>query len=128
MGNKNIHSVTGILELVLLLLVISFIPFHIVALSRETIQILDNSKYRKYKRVVGKIKKATFFYSILGFMYILAIILSGAGITVRVNPKFIHTFVALFSPIAIIYIFSKQYYFGLMLYKIEERVTSQQKS
>ncbi len=123
LGNKNIHSASGVIELILLLLVFSFIPFHIVALSKETIQVLDkNKRFERYKKIVSGVKKASFFYAILGFLFILLVILSGVGIITGVNNKFFHTISAVIFPVIVIYIFAKHYYLGTMLCRIEESV------
>lgn len=124
-GNRVIHGPTGVVELTILLLVLSFIPFHIVALSKESTQILEKKKkFMKYKVLVSKIKRASFFYTTLGFLFILSVILSGVGVSTNISHKFLHTLSVLIFPIVIVYIFAKHYYLGLLLYKIEERITS----
>lgn len=125
-GSKAVHNPGGVIILTLLLLVLSFIPFHIVALSKEASQILESKKkFIKYKVLVSRIKRASFFYTTMGFLFILAVILSGVGVSTGISKKFLHTFSVLIFPIVIIYIFAKHYYLGGLLYKVEERVYSQ---
>lgn len=123
-GNRIIHAPTGVIGLTILLLVLSFIPFHIVALSKEANQILDKKeKFKKYKGLVSKIKRASFFYTTLGFLFILSVILSGVGISTNVSHKLLHTISVVIFPIVVIYIFAKHYYLGSLLCKIEEKIT-----
>lgn len=125
-GSKSVHAAGGVIGVTILLLVLSFIPFHIVALSKEANQILDKKKkFIRYKRLVSKIKRSSFYYTILGFFFILAVILSGVGINTNITAKFLHTISALVFPISIIYIFAKHYYLGILLYKIEEKISYQ---
>ncbi len=124
-GNRIIHAPIGVVELTILLLVLSFIPFHIVALSKEATKVLEKKeRFAKYKRIVSKIKRASFFYTLMGFLFILSVILSGVGVSTNISHKFLHTLSVMIFPVVIIYVFAKHYYLGLLLYKIEEKIAS----